>query len=159
MPPCRILFVCHGNIFRSAFAHRRLLSLMDEARRARIQVRSAGTRARAGEPPPDVVLEGALAYGLDLSDHASTLLTADLADWATRIFAMQSGMIEEIEGMSAPAAVRTRLLGSLDPEAPDPEIPDVGGDGSVRESVSRRFARIDGLLRILLERELDPSRP
>lgn len=152
MPPYRILFICHGNIFRSAFAHRRLLTLLGD-RAHRVSVRSAGTKARLGEPAPAVVLDGARAYGLDLSGHASTPLTKDLLDWATHIYVMQDDMLDAVRELSPDAADRTELLGALGPEAEDSQIPDVGGDGSTEASVARRFARIDGLLRRLIARE------
>lgn len=153
----RILFVCHGNIFRSAFAHHRLLALL-AGRRDLVSVRSAGTKARPGEPSPAVVIEGARAYGLDLSGHASTPLSKDLLDWATHIYVMQDDMLDAVRGLSPDAASRARLLGALDPEAGDPQVPDVGGDGSTEVSVARRFARIDGLLRMLIARDL-PGTP
>ncbi len=153
MPPYRILFVCHGNIFRSAFAHRRLLALLAD-RSPLVSVRSAGTKARLGDPAPPVVLEGARAYGLDLSGHASTPLAKDLLDWATHIYVMQDDMLDAVRDLSPEAAGRARLLGALDPEAGGTQVPDVGGDGSTEASVARRFARIDGLLKALIAREL-----
>ena len=157
MPPYRILFVCHGNIFRSAFAHHRLLALLAD-RRHLVSVRSAGTKARPGEPSPAVVLEGARAYGLDLSGHTSTPLAKDLLDWATHIYVMQDDMLDVVRGLSPDAAGRARLLGALAPDAEDTQVPDVGGDGSTETSVARRFARIDGLLKALIAREL-PGTP
>lgn len=157
MPPYHILFVCHGNIFRSAFAHHRLLALLAD-RRDLVSVRSAGTKARPDEPSPDVVREGARAYGLDLSGHTSTPLTKDLLDWATHIYVMQDDMFDVVRDLSPGAVDRTKLLGALDPEAEDSQVPDVGGDGSTEASVARRFARIDGLLKALIAREL-PGAP
>lgn len=152
MPPYRILFICHGNIFRSAFAHHRLLALLSD-RAHLVSIRSAGTQARPGEPSPAVVLDGARVYDLDLSGHASTLLTKDLLDWATHIYAMQDDMLDAVRELSPGAANRARLLGALDPEARDSQIPDVGGDGSTEVSVAKRFARIDDLLRRFIARE------
>lgn len=157
MPPYRILFVCHGNIFRSAFAHHRLLALLAD-RSHLVSVRSAGTKARPGEPAPAVVLEGARAYGLDLSGHTSTPLAKDLLDWATHIYVMQDDMLDAVRGLSPDAAGRAKLLGALAPDAEDTQIPDVGGDGSTEASVARRFARIDGLLKALIARDL-PGTP
>jgi len=159
MPPYRILFVCHGNVFRSAFAHHRLLALLKDGHAGPVSVRSAGTKARPGEPSPAIVLEGARAYGLDLGGHTSTLLTRDLLDWATHIYAMENDMVEDIRTMCPGAAERTQLLGTLDPHGGDGQIPDVGGDGAPEASVALRFARIDRLLRTLIDRELPPQAP
>ncbi|MBI4219322.1 MAG: hypothetical protein HY682_04190 [Chloroflexi bacterium] len=154
MPSYRILFVCHGNIFRSAFAHHRLRALLGDCHNGRVSVRSAGTKARPGEPSPAVVLEGGRAYGLDLSGHTSSLLTKDLLDWATHIYAMQNDMLDDIRDISPDAAGRAKLLGALDHSAGDGEIPDVGGDESPEVSVARRFARIDRLLQMLIAQDL-----
>lgn len=159
MPPYRILFVCHGNVFRSAFAHHRLLALLGGRQSGPISVRSAGTKARRGEPPPDIVLDGARAYGLDLSGHASALLTKNLLDWATHVYVMENDMLDAVRALSPSAVERTKLLGALAPDTEDTQIPDVGGDGSPEASVALRFARIDGLLRTLIDRELTPRTP
>ena len=154
MPPYRILFICHGNIFRSAFAHHRLLALLRDNGDAKVAVRSAGTKARPGEPPPAIVTDGARAYGLDLARHTSALATKELIDWATHIYVMQEDMRDAVRDLSPDALGRTQLLGALDPDAADPQIPDVGGDGSPEASVAARFARIDRLLRCLIAQEL-----
>lgn len=159
MPSYRILFVCHGNIFRSAFAHHRLHALLGDCHNGRVSVRSAGTKARPGEASPAVVLEEARAYGLDLSGHTSSLLTEDLLNWATHIYAMQNDMLDYIRDLSPEAAGRAKLLGALDRSAGDSEIPDVGGDESPESSVARRFARIDAMLHILIAQELTFQAP
>lgn len=158
MAPVRILFVCHGNVFRSAFAHHRLLAILGRNGAGHVEVRSAGTLARPGEPPPDIVLEGARTYDLDLSAHLSSLATRELLAWATRIYVMQQDMRDAVVELDPDALPRTRLLGELDPSAPDPQIPDVGGDGSPEASVAARFARIERLLGLLIAHEsLAPS--
>ncbi len=90
----------------------------------------------------------ALDYGADI------VYTEELIDWATHIYVMQEDMRDAIRGISPDALVRTKLLGALDPDAADPQIPDVGGDSSPEASVALRFARIDHLLRCLMAQEL-----
>lgn len=159
MTPVRILFLCHGNIFRSAFAHHRLLALLSRNGSLQAEVRSAGTKARPGEPSPAIVLEGALAYDLDLSTHTASLATKELLDWATRIYVMQKDMQEAVAELCPAALPRTRLLGELDPAGGDPQIPDVGGDKSPEASVAARFARIEQLLGLLIAQESLASGP
>ena len=61
----RLVFVCHGNICRSAYAD-------GLARRAGMNVASFGLSTGSGKPAWPLVAERALARGLDLSDHRTT---------------------------------------------------------------------------------------
>ena len=61
----RLVFVCHGNICRSAYAD-------GLARRAGMNVTSFGLSTSSGKPAWPPVAERALARGLDLSDHRTT---------------------------------------------------------------------------------------
>lgn len=61
----RLVFVCHGNICRSAFAHAL-------AREAGYNVASFGLSTSAGKPAWPAVIAVAQAKGLDLSGHRTT---------------------------------------------------------------------------------------
>lgn len=61
----RLVFVCHGNICRSAFAH--VVAL-----RAGLRVASFGLSTDAGKAAHPPAVEAAAALGLDLSAHRTT---------------------------------------------------------------------------------------
>ncbi len=145
----RIFFVCHGNIFRSAFAQHRLIALMEEKGMSGHDVRSAGTMAQPGDPSPSVVVEIAREYGIDMESHRSTSLSADLVDWAARIYVMENRMGDDILGLCPDAGLKLELLGAIDGTG---EILDIGPDPDVEGAVRDRFDKIDGLLQILVNR-------
>src|SRR3989442_1788473 len=72
--PRSILLVCHGNICRSPFA---AVLLQRALGPAGIRVHSAGFIGPNRPSPPEAVTAAA-RYGVNLSDHRSRVLTADL---------------------------------------------------------------------------------
>lgn len=81
--PINLLFICKGNICRSAFAEHYL-----RQHRGVSTVRSAGTYPLPNRRPPVIAEEAAKEWGVDLSQHRSkTLSQADLY-WADAVFVM-----------------------------------------------------------------------
>ena len=69
-----VLFVCTGNICRSPLGEQILLArLRDEP--GWVEVRSAGTMARVGEPMTEQARQLSVLYGGDPSSHAASELT------------------------------------------------------------------------------------
>lgn len=81
--PRRVLVVCHGNIYRSAFAAEML-----RLRAPELDVRSAGFHAVAGRRSPDRQLAMALRHGVDLSTHSSSVIGPADMDWADLVVLM-----------------------------------------------------------------------
>lgn len=85
----RVLFVCSGNTCRSplveALARR---ELGERGLSARIEVGSAGTGAAQGALASEGSTAAAASVGLDLSDHRSRQLTAELVERADLILTM-----------------------------------------------------------------------
>jgi len=102
--PARLLAVCHGNICRSPFA----AALLGRALAPfAIEVESAGA--------PREAVTAAARRGVDLSEHRSRLLTADLAGAADLIMVMdptQQRIVCERFGRWPRDVV---VLGDLDP--------------------------------------------
>jgi protein-tyrosine-phosphatase/predicted ATP-grasp superfamily ATP-dependent carboligase len=71
----KITFVCYGNICRSAFAEAYARSIAPKG----ITFCSAGTFARIDRRPPDEARAVAKAFGVDLEDHRSKVLSTSLA--------------------------------------------------------------------------------
>jgi protein-tyrosine-phosphatase len=97
----RLIFVCHGNIMRSAFA-----TAVVRAAGGALAGRTlgAGTHARAGRAAQDDALAAAPAFGVSLADHQAT----PIADLALR---------EEdvLVGMDLANVGRLRTLPGVDP--------------------------------------------
>jgi predicted ATP-grasp superfamily ATP-dependent carboligase/protein-tyrosine-phosphatase len=129
-----ILFVCKGNICRSPFAERALrLSGFDG------DCASAGFYPVAGRPSPDVAIEAAAGFGVDLRLSRSRILDDSMVEAADVIFLFDH---EHRAAMAAsfPAALeKTHFLGALDREGPL-EIADPYGHGI--EKFERTYGRI-----------------
>lgn len=87
-PITSVLFVCHGNIMRSAAAAEFLRGELDAAGITGVTVASAGTHARDGKPADARAQEAARLHGVSLQRHGATRITArHIADFNV-IFAM-----------------------------------------------------------------------
>lgn len=81
-----ILFVCTGNTCRSPMAE----ALLKSKNSNKFAVRSAGVFAENGGEASTYASEVLAEKGIT-HDHKSTLLTSELADWATYILTMTNG--------------------------------------------------------------------
>jgi protein-tyrosine phosphatase len=82
--PSRILIVCHGNIYRSAFVGEWLKGRMPDG----VQVRSAGLYPVPRRPSPARHVAMARLYGVELSRHASTVIESPDLSWADIVVLM-----------------------------------------------------------------------
>src|SRR5215469_16169782 len=82
-----ILFVCHGNIMRSAFAAALLRQRLQEAGVA-LRVQSAGVHAFGGKTADPRCIEAATKLKLNLSAHHAQPLTPELVDASSVIITM-----------------------------------------------------------------------
>src|SRR6476620_4874786 len=93
----RILFVCHGNICRSPFAAALFEQSLPMELFGAITVRSAGF-VGADRCAPEGAVNAALRYGVDLSEHRSTMITSELLRDVDLILVMSSA---QTRGISA----------------------------------------------------------
>ena len=97
----RVVFVCHGNICRSAYAHQ-------IANRLGMQVASLGLSTTTGNASPKVALGAAKRLGIDMAAHRA-------CDW--RDFEVQNGDLFLVMEVRQAHEMRRRLvqrLGSLE---------------------------------------------
>ena len=101
----RLVFVCHGNICRSAFAD-------GLARRAGLNAASFGLSTSSGKPAWPLVQARSLARGLDLADHRTTRIE----DYAPRpgdyLLGMEVRHLQKLAANPKTAGLPRGLLGS-----------------------------------------------
>lgn len=107
-----ILVVCHGNICRSPVAAALLRQALGPAG---IRVESAGFIG-PNRPSPPAAVATAARHGVDLSDHRSRLLTADLVRSAELIVVMDAAQRREVCDRFGRSPRDVLLLGDLDPQ-------------------------------------------
>jgi protein-tyrosine-phosphatase len=124
-----VLFVCAANRCRSPLAaalfRRRLAKAGHEGA---LTVESAGTWAKEGLRSPEPVLQAARQSGLDLTDHRSRPVSANLMLEFSLIVVMEAGQAEALKFEFPGIADRVRLLtGMAGPEydVADPAAMDV----------------------------------
>lgn len=147
-----VLFVCTANRFRSPIAaaiFRKELALRNIAIDWRVA--SAGTWTMDGLPAATEAIAGARRLGLDISQHASRTITAQLMRDADLILTMEQGQCEalksEFPGQSAKVHVLTEAATGSAYNIPDPIEVSTGDEvtGELDELIRSGFDRICSL--------------
>ena len=107
-----VLFVCTGNVCRSPMAE----GLFKYAVRGRgdVKVMSAGVGAVDGQPASDHAVRALREIGIDISQHRSSHLTAQMVAEAEYIFGMTHSHVDAITLLYPQAAEKTFLLREFD---------------------------------------------
>jgi len=150
-PAPRVLFVCHGNILRSAAAE----GFYEQVCRAGLapagsRAESAGVNAIEGRPADPRGIRVATEFGLVLSGHRARRLTGVMLDAADLVFVMDQVNEAEVIARFPAQAAKVRLLGGLlttPPTAAGPDIADpfLGDEEGVRHA----FAQVGVAVRAL----------
>ncbi len=118
-PIRKVLFVCYGNICRSAFAQRAVATHWPT-----MQADSAGFHAKVNRPSPAHVVQTASDLGVDLHDWASQGLRAEQIERSDLIVVMDKDNWRLLANRFPQALGKTTLLGLFEPcgemEIPDP---------------------------------------
>lgn len=123
----RLLFVCTGNLCRSAVAEgltRAWLARTPVAGPGRVDVLSAGTRAPVGEPMDRSSAEALTRLGGDPTNLRATALTPELATSADLVLTMTRDHRRAVLGMAPRGLRRTFTL---------LEAADLAGEADVRD--------------------------
>lgn len=110
-----VVFVCHGNIYRSPYAEAFFRARVEEGG-GRCTICSAGF-VGPDRPAPDPSQELARSRGLDLSAHRSQLLNPAIVRAANLIVVMTAAQKSEIVRRFGYPERRVLVLGDLDPQA------------------------------------------
>lgn len=143
-----ILFLCYGNINRSAIAHVLAEEMIGTDG---LTFRSAGFHPEENRPADTRMVAIASDHGISMNSFRSTTLTQELADWADLIFVMEAAHISRLETFSAEVAEKAYLLGGLALEEEAIEIADPYNQPEpVYRSTYRQVAQcIDGMKTLL----------
>ena len=106
----RVLFVCTGNTCRSPMAEGYFKHLCEKAGKKEISVSSAGTHAPLGRFPSDEAIAVMRDEGIDISQHRSVPLDAQMLELADLIVCMSSAHRFHVGSIKASAMKKTRLI-------------------------------------------------
>jgi len=143
-----VLFICHGNIMRSALAEALMASRVSSHHRSTL-VRSAGLHAVAGRPADGRMKRAAADYGISLDAHRAAPVTEQLLAEADIVLVMDYLNETELLARFPSVEAKLRLLGSFAPSESDgAEIADPfsGDETSASECGARVSQCVDALI-------------
>ena len=108
----KILFVCTGNICRSAMAES-LFNHHAQQQGLEIKAHSSGTDATPGNSATDLAVDVLADRGIDLKDHRARQLTSDQISDSQIVIAMTRQHEAAIAKEDQPARSRTFLTGEI----------------------------------------------
>ncbi|PIR15899.1 MAG: hypothetical protein COV48_11845, partial [Elusimicrobia bacterium CG11_big_fil_rev_8_21_14_0_20_64_6] len=108
-PPLRVLFVCTGNICRSAMAEY-LLRHWSTQRGLALEVRSAGIAAESWYEVPEHARRLLAAEGVPAFQHRPQLLTREQLRWADTVLVMAEHHRDHICELYPEFTGKTKLL-------------------------------------------------
>jgi protein-tyrosine phosphatase len=141
----RILVVCYGNIYRSAFVG----EILRTALRGRIEVRSAGFHPVAERCSPEAHVRMCAGLNVDLSTHRSSVISAEDVEWADTIILMDRHNWTALRALGAPQD-KLVWLGALIPGPVEIRDPYGMNEAAARDVVGR----LHGATQMLLTRHL-----
>lgn len=93
-----IIFICKGNICRSAFAHYLAMKDLNIFQlNGDLNIDSAGIEAINGNNSPSNAIQAAKNYDIDLADHRAKKITVEMAGSADMLIAMEPGQVSQIK--------------------------------------------------------------
>jgi protein-tyrosine-phosphatase len=112
--PRSVVFICTGNICRSPYAAHRFAATLPDALRSFMTVGSAGFIGPDRGTPRNGLTASA-ARGIDLHDHRSHVITAEIVRDVDLLVVMEAAQAARLRTSFRAAPERIVLLGDLDP--------------------------------------------
>jgi protein-tyrosine phosphatase len=148
----RVLVVCYGNIYRSAFVAACLRKMLPST----VELRGAGFHKVADRPAPPRHVAMCERFGVSLHDHRSRVISQDDVEWADTIILMDRHNWDGLHALRAPGR-KLVWLGALSDgpvEIPDPyEL----NDAAAERIVQRMYRSCQRLVDALRTNELIDS--
>lgn len=119
--PGSVLFICQGNMYRSPFAAKLFSRQLPAGLRDRVTVFSAGFEA-PGRPCPEFATMVAAEQNVDLAEHRSSLVSAELVREADLVVVMDPRHGEALSRRFPLQRDRVVVLGDFDPATPDSRV-------------------------------------
>ena len=137
----RLVFVCHGNICRSAYAH--VL-----ARRARMNVASFGLSTSSGKGAWPAVTQIAATRGIDLSSHRTTRIEDYIPLPGDYLLGMETRHLRKLAAHPLTAVLPRGLLGTYaQPSYPHLHDPYQLDPAYMKACLTRIERAVEGLVR------------
>lgn len=111
-----VLVLCLGNICRSPMAERYLRYRTREAGLDGFTVESAGFVEDEGRPSPELAVELASEYGVDLDDHRSTVVTPAHLERSDLVFLMDAENLADLQRGFDRRTRQSYFLGAFTPD-------------------------------------------
>jgi protein-tyrosine phosphatase len=146
-----VLFVCYGNIIRSALAEALYRRHSAEAGAGPARVRSAGLSAKLGREADSRAIAAGRALGANLESHRAQPLTKALVDEADVIFIMDRLNEAKLLARFPSARAKVRRLGALAKEGnsdliEDPYVHDATHVAAAAMRIDRATAALAAIL-------------
>ncbi len=150
-----LLFLCYGNINRSAVAHALAEKRIQDT--GQYFFKSAGFHPLGNRPADPRMTAIADSEGVPMDHLRSSVLTTELTEWADIIFVMEADHVKQLATFSQAAADKALLLGGLLDDQPAIEIPDpYNKPQPVYQSVYQTIDQcISGLSKLICGRHID----
>jgi protein-tyrosine-phosphatase/predicted ATP-grasp superfamily ATP-dependent carboligase len=156
----QVLFLCFGNICRSAFAEYFWKTRNQQYSLNGISVLSAGFHPESGRRSPLGARDLSVEYGIDISRHRSRTLTRQMVDAADAIFVMDHTNYHDLVSHFPSGRDKTYLLGLFAEDSwIEIDDPYLLGKEDARVCYQRLVQSLEGLVkRILLDKtQIAPS--
>lgn len=106
-----ILFVCTGNTCRSPMAAALLRDELSKLGVTNVIVKSAGIAAISGVPASENAVKAMAEEGIDIGDHAASLVDGDALDRADAVYAMTEAHRAALVARYPQYAYKFKVLG------------------------------------------------